>query len=232
MITDMPTDLERPSFHRTIGELSTPLELLGLGRRARELRHAPEGDGRPVMLLPGYGTSPRTMYPLARFLRSKNYVVNHWGLGTNNGDIYDYVELIGMRLKAEAREPVTLIGWSLGGVVAREVARLYEPSVREIITLATPVIGGPKYTIAGNRFARQQNLDLDAYEEYVHSINSIGLNQPITAFYSKRDGIVGWKAAVDTYNQQTRNIEVDTTHLGMGVCADVWIQIAETLAAS
>ncbi len=232
MMTDMPTGIDRPSIQNTLGELSTPLELLGLGRYARHLRTAPDGDGRPIMLLPGYGSSPRAMYPLARFLRSKNYHVAHWGLGTNRGEIYDYVELIGERLKAEAAEPVTLIGWSLGGVVAREVARIYEPHVREIITMATPVIGGPKYTVVGNRFAKQQDIDLDVYEEYVHAINSIGLKQPITAFYTKRDGIVGWQAAVDTYNPQTRNIEVDTTHLGIGVHAKVWIEIAETLAES
>ena len=231
-MTDIPTGIERPSIQNTIGELSTPLELLGLGRRARELRLAPDGDGRSVMLLPGYGSSPRAMYPLARFLRAKNYDVSHWGLGANKGEIYDYVELIGERLRVENGEPITLIGWSLGGVVAREVARLYEPYVREIITMATPVIGGPKYTVVGDRFAKQQELDLDTYEEYVHSINSIGLNQPITAFYTKRDGIVGWQAAIDTYNPQTRNIEVDTTHLGIGVCAKVWIEIAETLASS
>jgi pimeloyl-ACP methyl ester carboxylesterase len=172
------------------------------------------------------------MYPLAQFLRSKNYDVRHWGLGTNKGEIYDYVELIGAGLKAENGPRITLIGWSLGGVVAREVARLYEPHVREIITMGTPVIGGPKYTIVGDRFAKAQDLDLDEYEAYVHSVNSIGLTQPITAFYSKRDGIVGWQAAVDTYNEQARNIEVDTTHLGIGINAKVWIEIAETLAAS
>lgn len=228
----MPTGLERPKLRSTLREISAPADWLSVGLRARQLVKAPRGDGRPVMLLPGYRSSQRAMYPLARFLRSKNYNVRQWGCGTNMGDIYAYVEEIGARLKKEDSQPITLIGWSLGGVVARELARLYEPHVREVITMGTPVIGGPKYTVVGDRFAKAQGFDLDEYEEYVHSINSIGLSQPITAFYSKRDGIVGWEAAIDPYNSQTRNIEVDTTHLGIGVNADVWIEIAETLAAS
>ena len=228
----MPTGLQRPTIQKTLGEITAPLDWLSLGVRARQLREAPDGDGRPIMVLPGYRASHRAMFPLAQFLRSKNYRVRHWGLGTNRGEIYDYVELIGEQLRSERGAPLTLIGWSLGGVVAREIARLYEPHVRELITMGTPVIGGPKYTIAGDRFAKQQEIDLDEYEKYVHAINSIGLSQPITAFYSKRDGIVGWQAAVDPYNPQTRNIEVGATHLGIGVNAKVWLEIAETLAAS
>ena len=232
MSIEMPTGLERPPIRGALREISAPLDWLSVGVRAGQLRSAPKGDGRPIMLLPGYRSSARAMYPLARFMRSKNYNVRQWGLGTNMGEIYDYVELIGERLKAEDGEPITLIGWSLGGVVAREIARLYEPHVREIITMGTPIVGGPKYTIVGDRFAEAQGFDLDEYEEYVHSVNVLGLSQPITAFYSKRDGIVGWQSTIDVYNAQTRNIEVNAAHLGIGVNAKVWIEIAETLAAS
>lgn len=228
----MQTNIDLPRRLDTLREVTAPLDWLSVGLRLKTLRQAPQGDGRPVMLLPGYMSSHRAMVPLAGFLRAKNYDAYHWGLGLNRGDIDHYVEVIGRRLETEFDQPVTLIGWSLGGVVAREVARLYAPKVREIITMGTPVIGGPKYTIAGNRFAEEQGLDLEEFEAYVHSVNSIGLQQPITAFYSKRDGIVGWQAAIDTYNQQARNIEVDTTHLGIGINASVWVEIAETLAAS
>jgi len=232
MSTQTMPEAERPTRLDTFRELTAPLDWLSIGLRARTLQMAPKGDGRPIMLLPGYRASDRSMIPLSKFLKSKNYDVHHWGLGTNRGDIYEYVEAIGEQLSTKFSEPVTLIGWSLGGVIARELARLHEPMVREVITMGTPVIGGPKYTIAGDSFAKSQNIDLDEYEAYVHSINSIGLKQPITAFYSKRDGIVGWRAAVDSYNPQTRNIEVDRSHLGIAISADVWAEIAETLAAS
>ena len=228
----MPTGIARPKYRDLLGEVAAPFDWMSVGFGARRLLAAPDGDGRTIMLLPGYGAGPRTMYPLASFLRSKNYKVTQWGLGTNIGEIYDYVELIGERLESEFNEPVTLIGWSLGGLIAREVARLYEPRVREIITMGTPVVGGPKYVFMAERIAKAQGLDLEEIEEEVHQINSQGLKQPITAFYSKRDGIVGWRASIDTYNRHARNIEVDTTHLGIAINSKVWLEIAETLAAS
>ncbi|MEO1553421.1 MAG: hypothetical protein AAFR82_05755, partial [Pseudomonadota bacterium] len=64
----------------------------------------------------------------------------------------------------------------------------------------------------------------------VHARNCIGLSQPLTVIYSKSDGIVGWKAARDIYNDQARNIEVRSTHFALGANATVWKIIAETLA--
>ncbi len=127
-------------------------------------------------------------------------------------------------------QPTTLIGWSLGGVIAREVARLYEPLVCEVITLGTPIIGGPKYTAVGKRFADTSNLDLDTFEHEAHDRNSMGIKQPVTSIYSKLDGVVGWQASVDVYNEQTRNIPVLSSHFGIGVNGRVWRLIADTLA--
>lgn len=224
--------IKPPTKFGLIREITAPLDWLSVGWKARELSRTPKGDGRPVLLLPGYRSSHRAMVPLASFLRSKNYDAYHWRLGMNRGYIDEYVALVGERLEREFDEPVTLIGWSLGGVIARELARLYAPHVREIITMGTPIIGGPKYTAAADSFAKMHGVVLDDFETYVHEINSIGLEQPITAFYSKTDGVVSWRAAVDTYNPQARNIEVGSTHFGIGINADVWMQIAETLSAS
>lgn len=232
MQTETTQPPSQPNRLNTILEVTAPLDWLSLPLRLNTLRQAPSGDGRPVLLIPGYLSSHRAMVPLASFLRSKKYDTYHWRQGLNRGDIYRYVDILGERLEDEFNEPVTLIGWSLGGVIARELARLYAPKVREIITMGTPIIGGPKYTIAGNQFARDRKIDLDEFEDYAHTVNSLGLKQPITAFYSKRDGIVSWEAAIDTYNPHARNIEVDTTHLGIGANADVWVEIAETLACS
>lgn len=232
MISDTHIPPAPPSRLNTLREITAPLDWMSVGLRINTLRQTPAGDGRPVLLLPGYMTSHRIMVPLASFLRSKNYDTYHWRHGLNRGEIYRYVEAVGERLEDEFDEPVTLIGWSLGGIIAREVARIYAPCVREIITMGTPVIGGPKYTVVGGQFTRDLDVGTEDFEDYVHSINSLGLKQPITSFYSKKDGIVGWRAAVDTYNAHARNIEVDCTHLGIGVHADVWVEIAETLAAS
>ena len=100
-----------------------------------------------------------------------------------------------------------------------------------MITLGTPIIGGPKYTVAAERFAADGKLDLDEFEKEVHARNSIGIRQPVTSIYSKLDGVVGWRASVDVYNAHARNIEVHSSHFGIGAHGKVWRLIADTLAA-
>ena len=187
------------------------------------------------MLLPGYATNESSMRPLGRYLAYLGYDVYDWGLGRNLGHVNQYTQSIGERVGELHQEldgaQITLIGWSLGGVIARETARLFEPYVREVITLGTPIIGGPKYTVTAERFAEQSNLDLDEFEKEVHVRNSIGISQPVTSIYSKLDGVVGWQASVDVYNAHARNIEVYSSHFGIGAHGKVWRLIADTLAA-
>ena len=231
---DLPT-ASRPGRLATLAELRAPLDWATLLLRAPQLLRAPRGDGRPVMLLPGYRTDASSMRPLGRYLAYLGYDVYEWGLGRNLGHVNQYTQSIGERLR-ELREEldgarVTLIGWSLGGVIARESARLFESCVREVITLGTPIIGGPKYTVVAGRFAEEGRLDLDEFEKEVHARNSIGLRQPVTSIYSRLDGIVGWRASIDTYNEHARNIEVNSSHFGIGAHGKVWRLIADTLAA-
>ena len=232
-LTEMPI-ARRPSRLATLLELRAPLDWATVVVRAPQLLRAPRGDGRPVMLLPGYGTDESSMRPLQRYLRYLGYDTYDWGQGRNRGTVDRYITLIGDRAReiSEALDgvPLTLIGWSLGGVIAREAARLYEPYVREVITLGTPIVGGPKYTAAADRFATSAGIDLDAFEKEVHARNSIGIRQPVTSIYSKLDGVVGWRASIDTYNPQARNLEVYSSHFGIGVNGRVWRMIAETLA--
>lgn len=229
-----PPVASRPSRLATLAELRAPLDWVTLLLRAPQLLRAPHGDGRPVMLLPGYGADESSMRPLGRYLAYLGYDVYDWGLGRNRGHVNQYTQTIGGRV-AELHEEldeatVTLIGWSLGGVIARETARLFEPYVREVITLGTPIIGGPKYTAVAERFAGDGKLDLDEFEKEVHARNSIGIKQPITSIYSKLDGVVGWRASIDSYNAHARNIEVYSSHFGIGAHGKVWRLIADTLA--
>ncbi len=229
-------NFDPPGWLATLLELRAPLDWASLFYRAPQLALAPKGDGRPVMLIPGYGTDERSMRPLGHYLEFLGYDVYDWAQGRNRGDVEKDIQRVGKRTQelhdARGNEPVTLIGWSLGGVSAREAARLFEPYVREVITLGTPIIGGPKYTSVGRRFAEMANLDLDAFEMEVHERNSIGIKQPVTSIYSKSDGVVSWRASIDSYNQQARNIEVNSSHFGLGANGKVWRLIADVLADS
>ena len=226
---------KRPGRLATLLELRAPLDWATILLRAPQLLRAPRGDGRPVMLLPGYGTDETSMRPLGRYLRYLEYDVYDWGLGRNLGDVDRYIDLVGKRTAAIhddlGGEPLTLVGWSLGGVIAREAARLYEPYVREVITLGTPIIGGPKYTAAAKRFAESASIDLDEFEREVHDRNLIGIRQPVTSIYSKLDGVVNWRASIDIYNEQARNIQVNSSHFGIGANGRVWRLIADILGA-
>jgi pimeloyl-ACP methyl ester carboxylesterase len=229
------TGIERPGRLATLREVRAPIDWASIVLRAPQLARASRGDGRPIMLLPGYGTDRHSMRPLGAYLKYLGYDVYDWGLGRNRGDVDSYMVLVGERARELHDElggvAITLIGWSLGGVVAREAARLFEAHIREVITLGTPIVGGPKYTVVADRYAKIAHIDLDKFEREVHERNSIGIRQPLTCIYSRTDGVVGWRACVDTYNDQARNIEVNSTHFGIGVNGRVWRIIADTLSS-
>ena len=233
MSAEMPTGVKRPSLLSTLREFGTPLEFLKFPFRTPELVTAPRGDGRSIVLLPGFTSPELAMQPLALYLKFLGYDASTWGLGINSGKVDALTRSFGARVEAMAErssQPVTLIGWSLGGVIARETARLFEDSVREVITMGSPLIGGAKYTSVGKLYAIKEGMDIDAFEHEVHARNSVGLSQPLTAIYSKSDGVVGWQAARDVYNAHARNIEVRSTHFGLGTNAKVWRIVADTLA--
>ncbi len=225
--------LKPPSKFSTLKELRAPLEWLFAFSNRRKLTHVPKGNQQLVVLVPGYGADEWSMRPLKKFLKSINYRVFDWGHGRNRGHVTHDTHLLAETVRQiranHDQQKVTLIGWSLGGVLSREVARIHPDRVSEVITMGTPLIGGPKYTVLATKYAKTMDMDLDAYEAEIHDINSEGIKQPLTVIYSKSDGIVGWRAMVDQYNKHANNIEVDCSHMGMGVNAEVWQIIAETL---
>ena len=234
MSATLPAYIERPGLLGTLREIRTPLEGAKFLFQASQLANAPRGDGRAIALAPGYLAGELSLLPLAQFLRYLGYTVYPWGLGGNNGDVEEDIGLFGARIEALHKDldgdEITLIGWSLGGVIAREVARQWEDCIAEVITLATPIVGGPKYTALGDLYAFLKGVDLDWIDQEVHERNKLGLNQPVTSVYSKSDGIVAWQASVDVYNPQARNIAINTTHIGIGVSPVAWRLIADILA--
>ena len=192
------------------------------------------GDGRKVMLIPGFMSSDRATWPLRQFLNHLGYDALPWGLGRNNGRPEHDAGRLAEHLAAirVGGETITLIGWSLGGVIAREVARREPAMVREVITLGTPVEGGPKYTATAASFARENNIQLESFERHVHEVNQKGIKCPLTIVYSHGDGIVDWRASIDRYNPHARHERVIGSHLGLGVNPLVWRIIARTLSAS
>ena len=207
------------------------LQLPRLALATPRLWRVPRGDGGPVVDIPGWRAPESSMAPLRSYLRRLGYDARTWGLGTNLGDPEADVErmLDSVRdLAAEAGRPVRLVGWSIGGVVAREVARKLPEEVARVVTYGTPVIGGPAHTVAAARYEPGAGERIDALVAELHSTDPI--RAPITAIYTRRDGVVDWRACIDRLSPNVEHVEVASTHLGLGIDPDVWEIVARRLA--
>ena len=229
---ELKAQLKAPSFLTLAGEGLTPLELTRLVAAWPALARQQRGSGEPVIVLPGLATSNASTVLMRNYLSWLGYSVHGWTLGRNGGNVRELlppvVEQI-KQLKAQSGLKVSVIGWSLGGVIAREAARQSPENVRQVVTMGSPVVGGPKYTSFGGIYAAR-GADLDAIEETIATRESRPISVPITAIYSKRDGIVGWQASIDNHNSQVDHREVKATHLGLGISPDVFKILAEKLA--
>lgn len=215
-------------------EITAPWQFARLALKTPALRRLPRiGAGAPVVDIPGWRAPEASSAPLRSFLRWLGYEAMPWGFGTNQGDPQGDAErlapLVVERAEASGR-PVSLVGWSLGGVIAREVARNEPDAVRQVVTYGTPVIGGPTHTIGASSFGAEESERITRMIEEVESENPITV--PVTAIYTKRDGIVDWRACIDRHSVEVEHIEVASTHLGLGIDPDVWRIIAERLAPS
>jgi pimeloyl-ACP methyl ester carboxylesterase len=205
------------------------LDAAELMLRSPALSRLPRGDGSPVLVLPGFGASDTSTALLRRFLDGRGHRSHGWGMGRNRGDVPALVpRVIALTQRLAGDGPVPLVGWSLGGVLAREVARERPDLVQQVITMGTPVVGGPKYTLTARTYAAQ-GADLDHIEAVVAERNREPITVPVTAIYSRNDGVVDWRACID-HHPQVEHIEVRATHLGMGASAQVFELLARRLA--
>jgi pimeloyl-ACP methyl ester carboxylesterase len=222
-----------PSLASISREVTGLLELPRLLLQSGLLRDGPPGDGHTVFVLPGFAADGRSTSLLRAYLRRLGHHVRDWGLGRNVADVERTVERMRDRvLEARRRSgaKVSLVGWSLGGYIAREVARDEAEAVRAVVTFGSPVIGGPRYTAAA-AMADRQGWDLEAIEAAIAARKRVPLRVPVTALYSRRDGVVDWRACIDDENGgPITHVEVDATHLGLGFSPEVFRIVAERLA--
>jgi len=208
------------------------IELPRLLLRFPSLARQPRGNGQAVLVLPGYGAGDGSTVLLKSYLRMMGYSAHGWRMGRNSGNVPGLFPRLLKRLASLARRNnghVTLVGWSMGGYLARELARERPDLVSRVITLGTPVIGGPKYTVVAHSY-RRRGVDVDAIAAEVDARNRISLLIPVTAIYSRADHIVAWRACIDAEASNVEHVEVRTTHLGFGFSPDVYTIIAQRLA--
>jgi esterase/lipase len=224
--------LQSPSRLATAKEVLSGFELARLLAAAPALALQARGIGQPVLVLPGFGASNTSTAPLRSYLTWLGYQVHGWVLGRNTGNVRQLLPQVVEQVSqvhAQSGSPVNIIGWSLGGVIAREVAREHPTTVRQVVTMGSPLVGGAKYTSMGGMFEKR-GVDLDVMEATLAARERTPISVPVTSIYSKNDGIVGWQASIDRHNSQVDHVEVHTTHLGLGICPDVFKIIARKLA--
>lgn len=234
-MADDASPLRAPSLALLAAELPRAAWMVANWPRSRRrLAAAPRGDGRPVLLLPGLFNSDRSNFVLRRFLRHLGYDAQGWGLGRNLGarTVGEGAKHLRSRVEALAAErgPVTLIGVSLGGIIARLVAHDRPDIVREVITISAPFAGPGTATNVWRAFewGTGERLDDPAVVERGAAI-ARPLAMPATAIWSRSDGLV---SGVICRDQHGKAVEIRSGHLGVQINPRVLLAVAEILAAS
>jgi pimeloyl-ACP methyl ester carboxylesterase len=194
---------------------------------------APRGDGHPVLVLPGLIATDNSTRPLRSFLKSKGYAVSGWGQGRNLGPRRGVREAMVDRVRelndAHGRR-VSLVGWSLGGVYARQLAKMMPDHVRIVITLGSPFAGHPRATNAWRVYEAVSGRR--ASEEDLRFGGSLSEAPPVptTAIFSRTDGICAWQGCMEKASAASESIEVESSHCGMGHHPAVVYAVADRLA--
>jgi hypothetical protein len=215
--------LEGRAFHE-LGAFLGALPLLSL---------APKGDGHPVLVLPGLVASDTSTRPLRSFLKSRGYAVSGWrqgrNLGLRDGVQHAMVDLV-RELSDNNGRKISLVGWSLGGLYARQLAKMMPDRVRSVITLGSPFAGDPKATNAWRVYELASGRRAD--EEDARFGESLSETPPVptTAIFSRTDGICAWQGCMEKPSAMSENIEVESSHCGMGHHPAVVYAVAERLA--
>ncbi len=197
---------------------------------------AVRGDGRPVVIFPGMATDARAVVPLRDHCLALGYAAFDWGRGFNTGPTGDVDRWLA-ELARETRARIapfgakaTLIGWSLGGLYAPELAKLMPSSVSQVITIGTPFNADADYTNVGWLY-KLLNGQPAATPAALHRRLKQAPDVPTTSIYSRSDGVVAWQTCTHgAASARTQDIEVRSSHLGMGWNREVLQVVGDCLA--
>src|SRR3954463_4461973 len=206
----------------------------------------PDGDGRPVLLIPGFMAGDSSMATLTRWLRDNGYRTHRAGIRANVGCSEEYLRRLEARLEqlfAATGQRVAIVGQSRGGVFARVLAVRRPDLVSGIVTLGSPTVRQGRHTpvrlapilmvgVLGTGkvpgLFRVSCLRGACCERFRADLaNAFPPGVGFTALYSKSDGVVDWRACLDPAAEQ---IEVRASHLGMGLNAEVYAELGNALA--
>lgn len=219
-----PEGVSGPPLRYLWGELASLRRAPLRGEPARAARP------QPVMLLPGFGANPARMRPLADALRAAGHDVHDWGLGLNLGPTEANFAFLMRRVGALARQsqaPAALVGWSLGGLFAREIARRQPDSVSRVITMGTPFSGNPRANNAWRAYQAITGHSVDAPPVTCELRGKPPV--PTIALWSPRDGVVHPRSAAGWPEERDRAVALRCTHLGFAGAPEVVAEVLRQL---
>ncbi|MCG8458015.1 MAG: alpha/beta hydrolase [Holophagales bacterium] len=197
------------------------------------LLDGPEGDGHPVVVLPGFIASGFSTRPLRTFLHHKGYNSHCWKQGRNlglssqlEGQMLERLESIHDRYGRK----VSLVGWSLGGIYSRWLANHRPDLVRGIITLGSPFTDNPKANHSWQLFERLSRRRIDEIDPHTHDMIRRTPPVPTTSIFTRTDGITSWRCCITEEGELSENVQVAGSHCGLGVNPLALHVIADRLA--
>ncbi|HEU5242550.1 MAG TPA: hypothetical protein VFU25_11065 [Ornithinibacter sp.] len=223
-----------PSAWQARREWRMALELANSAVRTRDLQAWPQGDGHPVIVLPGFLAGPESTVFLRGHLRRLGYRAHDWRQGRNLGaspELTERLEDLLLEIHDRYGRRVSLVGWSAGGIYAREMARALPDYTRTVITLGSPFRGHPASTRAWTMYRLMNRRHLARmFTDEALAMRAAPLPVPTTCVYSRHDGIVAWQCCVSEPAPRTENVEVSATHFGYGHELETLRVIADRLA--
>ncbi len=226
---------QRPGLRLFLSELGRALGEYGaMLAGSPVLLRAPRGDGHSVLVLPGLLAEDNSTLTLRAYLRTRGYDVHGWSLGRNVGPtvkVREGTRRLLQELAQRRAAPVSIVGWSLGGIFARELARAEPGLVRQVITLGSPFrLSDLRDSRAHSAFRRYSRLHADPRTLPSRAALGKPIPVPSTAIYSRFDGIVPWQSCVEVPGPRRESVAVYSSHLGLGHNpAALWV-VADRLA--
>ncbi|MEO5686077.1 MAG: alpha/beta hydrolase [Burkholderiaceae bacterium] len=225
-----PADIRAPSALLLALEGRAPWEFAASLAAAPWLRKLPKGDGHRVLVLPGLAANDLTTLPMRAFLKDRGYQALPWEQGLNLGPREGVLEALRERVRMLHRvdgHKISLLGWSLGGVYARELAKEMPELVRCVITLGSPFAGPPHATNAWWLFERVSgHPEPDAQ---MQAALRVAPPVPTTSIFSRSDGIVAWQCSLNPPGPLAENVEVHASHIGLGLNPLAMVAIVDRL---
>lgn len=230
---DLPSERQGPNRFWTLTEGRAMFELGAFYALRPLLGTLPKGDGHSVMVLPGFMASNSSTVPMRGLLSKLGYDAHGWDSGRNiridNALILRLESQLTRLFKAKGK--VSLVGWSLGGVIARELAKLHPDKVRIVISLGSPITNDRRVSNARRLFEMLNGKEPEAMEGGRFLALDEAPPVPTTSILTKTDGVVHWRGSVQSEGDTpSENIVVHASHCGLGVNPSVMVAIADRLA--